>query len=121
MSMKKVFALFTVIMIATTLSTFAADTTLGAFVNKLNQKEQEINNKIVAQQQASAAKRAELEKKQAEQQKAAEAKKEELRKQQEAQKNALEKAKKDAQARQDARKKVVENEVNAWKNLLEQK
>ena len=119
--MKKVFALFTMFMFVTTLSTFAAETTLGSFVNKLNQKEQEINNKLVIQQQASAAKRAEFEKKQVEQQKAADAKKEELRKKQEANKKAIETAKKEAQARQKARKKVVEDEVNAWKNLLDKK
>ena len=33
----------------------------------------------------------------------------------------IEKAKKDAQARQNARKKAVETEVNAWKNLLNNK
>ena len=119
--MKKVLSFLAILTFTTSLAVSAAEPTFSSFVNKLNQKEQEINQKIDAQQKASAAKRAEIEKKQAEQQKAAEAKRAELKKQQEAQQKALEQAKKDAQARQEARKKAVETEVNAWKNLLNQK
>ena len=119
--MKKVLSLLTIVAFSTTLAVSAAETTASSFLNKLSQKEQEINKKIDAQQKASAAKRAELEKKQAEQKKAAEARQAALKKQQEANQKAIEKAKKDAEARQEARKKAVENEVNAWKNLLNQK
>ena len=120
--MKKILSLLTVVSISAMLSVSAAEaTSVGTFFNKLNQKEQEINNKIDAQQKASAAKRAEIEKRQVEQKKAAEAKQAALKKQQEANKKALEQAKKDAQNRQEARKKAIDNEVNAWKNLLNNK
>lgn len=105
--MKKILSILAVVAITTTLSASAAETKVGSFLDKLNQKEQELNQKIDASQKARAEQRAAAEKKQAE-----------LKKQQEANQKALEQAKKDAQARQDARKKAVEAEKNYWKGVL---
>ena len=60
--MKKVLSLLMLFAFGAILSVSAADSSLGTYLNKLNQKEQEINKKIEAQQKASAAKRAEIEK-----------------------------------------------------------
>ena len=68
--MKKLFSLLAVVAIATSLSATAAETKVDAFFNKLNQKEQELNQKIDAHQKARAQQKAAIEKGQAEQQKA---------------------------------------------------
>ena len=94
--MKKLLSLLAIVAFSATLAVSAEETSLGSFLNKLNQKEQELTNKIEAQQKAREAKRAELEKQQAEQKAAAEARKAELEKKQAEQRAALEKAKKDA-------------------------
>lgn len=128
--MKKILSLLTVITISTTMVVSAAETTtFGSFLNKLEQKEQEINQKIDAHQKAraeqktayekkQAAQKAEMEKKQAEQRAAFEKKQAELKKQQEANQKALEQAKKDAEARNAERQRVINEEKNYWKGLL---
>ena len=98
--MKKILSILAVVAITTTLSASAAETKVGSFLDKLNQKEQELNQKIDASQKARAEQRAAAEKKQAEQ------------------KAALEKAKKDAEARSTERQKAIEAEKNYWKGLL---
>lgn len=116
--MKKILALFAVLAVTTTLSASAAETKVGSFLDKLNQKEQELNQRIDATQKARAEQRATAEKKQAEQKAALEKRQAELKKQQAANQKALEQAKKDAQARQDARKKAIEAEKTYWKGVL---
>ena len=116
--MKKTLALLAVLAFVATLSVNAAETAVGSFFEKLNQKEQEITSKIEANQKAREAKLAEFEKKQAEQEKAAAARKAELEKKQAEQKAALEKAKKDAEERRSNAQKVLETEKNYWKSLV---
>ena len=52
--MKKLLSLLAVIVISSTLTAAAAETKVDAFFNKLNQKEQELNQKIDAHQKARA-------------------------------------------------------------------
>ena len=102
--MKKVLTLLTLIaftgsvMAATGLTSFTDKINSG--LNKLEQKEQEINTKIDTAQAKRAAQKAEAKKKQEEQKKAVEAKKKEI------------------QQSADTSKKAVEEEVSFWKRLF---
>ena len=65
--MKKALSLFAIFAVITTLSASAAETKVGSFLDKLNQKEQELNQRIDAAQKARSEQRVAAEKKQAEQ------------------------------------------------------
>lgn len=86
---------------ATGLTNFTSKVSSG--LNKLDQKEQELNTKVDNMQAQRAAQKAAAQKKQEEQKKAVEAKKKEL----EAQKNA--------------NKRAVKEEVGFWKSLFGRK
>ena len=99
--MKKVLVLLTVIMFAgSAMAATSLTTKLNNGLNKVSQKEAQLNNKIDAAQKARAEQRAAAEKKQAEQ------------------KAALEKQRAAAEAQHKATKKAIENEKNFWTSLF---
>lgn len=124
--MKKTLVLLSVItFMSATLAYANEPVTLSSFLNKqvakVAEKENEINAKLEAQRKADEAKRAEIEKKQQEQRDAVNSRLKALKDQQEAQKKEAEAKRIEAQKQQEAKKQAIENEVNYWKGLFNQK
>jgi serine phosphatase RsbU (regulator of sigma subunit) len=124
--MKKTLILLSVVTFLSATIAYAEEpVSLSSFLNKqvskVAEKENEINAKLEAKRKADEAKRAEFEKKQQEQIEAVNSRLQILKDQQEAQKKEAEARKIEAQKQQEASKKAIENEVNYWKGLFNQK
>ena len=113
--MKRLFTLFAVIALTSSLITNAAESRLENYVNKklspITEKEKAFNEKMEAQQKANEAKQAEYQKQQ-------EARRAELKKQQEARQAAAEKQRQEAKARRQATKDAIQAEKDYWNSLI---
>lgn len=102
--MKKLFTLFAIVALTSSLFATAAESRLENYVNKklspITEKEKAFNEKVEAQQKANEAKQAEY------------------KKQQEERQAALEQRKKEAQARRQATKDAVQAEKDYWNSIL---
>ena len=102
--MKRLFTLFAVIALTSSLITNAAESRLENYVNKklspITEKEKAFNEKMEAQQKANEAKQAEYQK------------------QQEARQAAAEKQRQEAKARRQATKDAIQAEKDYWNSLI---
>ncbi len=102
--MKKLFTLFAVIALTSSLVATAAESRLENYVNKklspITEKEKAFNEKVEAQQKASEARQAEL------------------KKQQEERQAAREKQRQEAQARRKATKDAIQAEKDYWNSVI---
>ena len=102
--MKRLFALFAVIALTSSLIANAAESRLENYVNKklspITEKEKAFNEKMEAQQKANEAKQAEYQK------------------QQEARQAAAEKQRQEAKARRQATKDAIQAEKDYWNSLI---
>ena len=102
--MKRLFTLFAVIALTSSLIANAAESRLENYVNKklspITEKEKAFNEKMEAQQKANEAKQAEYQK------------------QQEARQAAAEKQRQEAKARRQATKDAIQAEKDYWNSLI---
>ena len=116
--MKKFFTSAILIMLMSSMASYAAESRIENFVDNLispvTQKEKELNAQAEAQQKARKERQAQYEKQQRARQRA-------IKKQQRERQRALKKKQREAQARRENTRNAIESEANFWKSLFDKK